>query len=30
MMDKGIELSASWLVVEYYQYKQGQIAYLYK
>ena len=30
MIDKGIELVASWLVVEYHQCKQGQIAYLYK
>jgi len=30
MTDKGIELAASWLIVEYYQFKQGQIVYLYK
>ena len=30
MIDKGIELVASWLVVEYHQCKQGQIACLYK
>jgi len=30
MIDKKIELAASWLTVEYHQCKQGQIAYLYK
>jgi len=30
IIDKRIELAASWLIVEYYQCKQEQIVYLYK